>query len=429
MATGQKNLYEINENYGTPEELIALVDECHRRDVWVMVDIVANHMAPLSTSSGGFADFIPFNDVSYYHTELDCGTIDWKNQTEVEICWLAELPDLDQDIPFVKEKLIEWIGELVAKYKFDGLRIDTVPYVSKEFWKEFTDASGVYTIGEVFNELLPYDAGYQGCIDAVLNYPLYYVMRDVFHQKKSMYRVESYYRDDFPGWIDSTLLGNFVDNHDNPRFLYENGDIIAFKSALAFAMTTVGIPITYYGGEQAYGGGADPENREPLWTNMDPHSDIYDFLAQINKFRKESKFYSLTQIQRYADDHFYVFSRGDFLFAFTNTRENQQRTITYHNYTEGTVLCNVFYARDCVTVQNGQFTVFLNNGEVKIFFPKEREVIIEKEPTAPIEVRPVEEGTQVNTANTAVYSLLRGAHPKVDEQSIMEFEMSLEKKQ
>jgi len=155
------------------------------------------------------------------------------------------------------------------------------------------------------------------------------------------------------------------------RHIYrDNGDHVAFKSALAFTIAAVGIPITYYGSEQGYGGGNDPKNREPLWTNMQKGSDIYNFLATINNFRTQGQIWNYPQIQRYSDDHFYAFTRGNYFCAFTNTQQSQSRPISYHPYAAGTTLCNIFYASDCVTVQNGQFTVTLNNGEVKVYVPK-----------------------------------------------------------
>jgi len=39
-----RNLYGINSNFGTANDLKNLVEECHRRDIWVVVDVVANHM-------------------------------------------------------------------------------------------------------------------------------------------------------------------------------------------------------------------------------------------------------------------------------------------------------------------------------------------------------------------------------------------------
>jgi alpha-amylase len=47
----------------------------------------------------------------------------------------------------VRTTLLSWIKNLVTKYKIDGLRIDTVPEVPKTFWKQFSTAAGVYTVG------------------------------------------------------------------------------------------------------------------------------------------------------------------------------------------------------------------------------------------------------------------------------------------
>jgi len=59
-----------------------------------------------------------------------------------------------------------------------------------------------------------------------------------------------------------------------------------FKAALTFSLTTRGIPFLYYGSEQGYSGGRDPQNRETLWTNMDPSYDLYVYVALINTARK-----------------------------------------------------------------------------------------------------------------------------------------------
>jgi len=136
-------------------------------------------------------------------------------------------------------------------------------------------------------------------------------------------------------------------------------------------MGSVGIPIVYYGDEQAYGGGMDPANREPLWTNMNAESEIYTFIKTLNTFRKNTQYYVHDQIQRYADDNFYAFTRGNYFFAFTNSHDYQTRSISFHPYEEDTLLCNIFHKGDCVQVKNGQFPVVLINGEVKVFAPSQ----------------------------------------------------------
>ena len=35
----QQDLTQINPNYGTESDLKELVEECHRRDIWVMLDV------------------------------------------------------------------------------------------------------------------------------------------------------------------------------------------------------------------------------------------------------------------------------------------------------------------------------------------------------------------------------------------------------
>jgi alpha-amylase len=47
--------------------------------------------------------------------------------------------------------LKSWVKNLVSTYGFDGIRIDTIPEVPKDFWAEFGPASGVFQMGECFN--------------------------------------------------------------------------------------------------------------------------------------------------------------------------------------------------------------------------------------------------------------------------------------
>lgn len=109
----------------------------------------------------------------------------------------------------------------MQKYKIDGLRIDTVPEVPKWFWQQFTEASGVYTVGEVFNGNMDYLAGYVGSVSGVLNYPFYYWVKDTLFNGKEMTNLRLHYAE----WgrrlnqNSLQLLANFIDNHDNPRTL------------------------------------------------------------------------------------------------------------------------------------------------------------------------------------------------------------------
>ena len=82
--------------------------------------------------------------------------------------------------------------------------------------------------------------------------------------------------------------------------------------------------------------------------------------------RKEQKIWDKTIVQRYADDNFYAFTRGNMLACFTNV-QSLQRTITYHEFNNGDKLCNVL--ADNVTAQvirNEKRNLFLHINETPI---------------------------------------------------------------
>ena len=152
----------------------------------------------------------------------------------MELCRLANLPDLNQTNTFVSSTLTSWVKNTVENYNFDGLRVDTTPEVAKRFWSAYSQAAGVYTVGEVFNGDPNYVAGYQGAaLDATLNYPMYYKLKNAFQESQSMRNIHDGVTQNsvFP---DVSVLGNFLDNHDNPRFLSNNGDTVVLKNALAY---------------------------------------------------------------------------------------------------------------------------------------------------------------------------------------------------
>ena len=154
-------------------------------------------------------------------------------RTNVEYCRLAGLPDLDQSNPFVRSTLKDWVHDIVATYGLDGIRIDTIPEVPKDFWTEYSHSAGVYSIGEVFHGKPSYVASYQGAVSALFNYPMYYQLNRAFKERKSMYKIREGIEQNsvFP---DVSILGNFVDNHDNPRFLSGNVDTTLLKNGLAY---------------------------------------------------------------------------------------------------------------------------------------------------------------------------------------------------
>lgn len=126
-----------------------------------MVDVVVNHFVS-KNSTPSYSSFNPFNQQSDYHSE--CFITDYNNQTDVEQCWLGDnnlpLVDVNTEDDGIVNTYNSWIKSLVANHSIDGIRIDTVKHVRKDFWTNFSSSSGVYAIGEVLHNETGYVAGY-----------------------------------------------------------------------------------------------------------------------------------------------------------------------------------------------------------------------------------------------------------------------------
>lgn len=287
---------------------------------------------------------------------------------EVENCWLGYLPDLNQTVPYVRSQLLYWIKWLVTTYNVDRLRIDTCLEAPKDFWSEFSVSAGVYTVCEVYDGSIILNAGYQGVVDGTLNYPMFYLMRDLFQSSHSMYKARSFMAQSASMFKNMGYEAGFVDNHDNPRFLYNFPKVNRLKNALVWSLTWLGIPIVYYGSEQGFNGDPDPQCREPLWPYLkSTNSDHYKFSTTAITYRKSNQIWKYERVERYAADSFYCYSHGQFLMAFSNTDNNIFYQVPYNPYKVGDIVCNVFYSGDCVTVTSSGVPIYLDGGEVKLY--------------------------------------------------------------
>jgi len=379
-----KNIYNLNPNFGTENDLLTLKQELRNRGMYLMIDVVANHMG-----QADFSELYPFNSTDHYHDCVsdcqtsNCNIEDWSytDWAEIQNCKLANLPDLKQENPFVAQTLENWVKNYVVdRWGADGLRIDTIPEVKKEFWKTFSKSAGVYTVGEIFNGDAKVVGPFQGFIDGTLGYVQYYGVLDVFQSQRDMGELDAKIAAIAEDFSDPAALANFVDNHDNARFLSKNGDYALYKNALLYTLFSTGIPIVYYGSEQGFNGGNDPYNREALWTTgYNTGSELYKFIQTAIAARKQWKVWNSPQVRRYVDSNFYAFSRGEVLILTTNVGQHGktlQRNLYYPGFApDGFRWCNVFYPQtDCITWVNDGATVYLSSGECKIYVPANSDV-------------------------------------------------------
>lgn len=162
-----KDMTNINPHFGSTDDLHALSKALHKRGMYLMFDVVLNHMAAPTLKDFNFSDFFhPFTDESYFHKQ--CWVNDSSDQTTIEQCWLGDenlpLPDLNTDNSTVADTLKKMVTDLVAEYEVDGLRLDTVKHISKDFWRDFRDDVDVFMMGEILTNETSYATSYTGKI-------------------------------------------------------------------------------------------------------------------------------------------------------------------------------------------------------------------------------------------------------------------------
>jgi alpha-amylase len=241
--------YAINTHFGTEEELKKLSDELHKRDMYLMVDVVVNNMAQAFNNSipppVDYSKFEPFNDKKYFHKY--CNVTDWGNPTNFQDCWLypygVALADLDTDSPTVSDMFNSWIKELVSNYTIDGLRIDAAKHVNDGFLAPFVAASGVFSMGEVYEGEADAMCRYQsrGLLPSMPNYVEWFKLSNVFNGH-SMWELATARSNAQAACNDTTALGNFAENHDQPRFAAAITDMALAKNAMTYVILADGIP-------------------------------------------------------------------------------------------------------------------------------------------------------------------------------------------
>lgn len=309
----QQNIDALNPNFGIAEDLKALSSALHSRGMYLMVDVVVNHFGwDGNASSVDYSQFVPFNSPSYFHTYCTISQNDYNTRDEnVQLCWLGdsnvELPDVNTTESSVRQLYNTWIANLVSTYSIDGLRIDTVKHVEQDFWSGFTSAAGVYSVGEVLDGDPNYVCGFQNELDGLLNYPLWYPLTAAFSSTAgSISDLVNQVNTIKSDCKNSTLLGTFLENHDNPRFAGLTSDPSLRKNAIAFTILADGLPIIYEGQEQGYTGGADPANREAVWlSGYSTTSPLYTFISTVNQIRNQAIYKSVDYLSYMAYPIYY----------------------------------------------------------------------------------------------------------------------------
>jgi glycosidase len=281
---GAVDFYAVDEHLGTLDGFRQLVDKAHALGIKVIQDQVANHTGPYHPWVQD-----PPTPTWYNGTEAHHLANTWRTWTLISPLatpetrrstlegWFAGiLPDLNQNDPETARYLIQntlwWIG----RTGIDGIRQDTLPYVPRAFWHDWTGAirrayPRINVVGEVFDDDPALESFFQGGrarfdgidsgIDTLFDFPLHGVIRRVFTGAAPLREIPQLLAHDFL-YENPRRLVTFVDLHDIPRFMNLPGATAeGLRRVFTLLMTARGIPLIYYGDEIGMPGGNDPDNR------------------------------------------------------------------------------------------------------------------------------------------------------------------------
>ncbi|HEU4812891.1 MAG TPA: alpha-amylase family glycosyl hydrolase [Xanthomonadaceae bacterium] len=338
----------VDAHYGTLADLRALSRGLHGRGMFLVQDVVVNHVADYLQCEAGDAPAaerctvradargrtapvgVPFqlNDArneahaaaGVYHWTPSIG--DFTDRTQELDFALAGLDDLDTENAVVRRALRDAYGYWIREAGVDAFRVDTAYHVPAGFFQDFlhaadveapgvtqvaaeTGRNGFLAFGEGFGADRAYEDEHARKLDAymqvdgglpsMIDFPLYGTMGDVFARGRPSAELAHRIENRMQLHDDPWRMPTFIDNHDVDRFL-AGGSEAGLKQALLALMTLPGIPVIYYGTEQGF-----TERRASMFAgghgsggedHFDTTAPMYRYLQRAIALRRDNKVFS-----------------------------------------------------------------------------------------------------------------------------------------
>ena len=291
----------IHPQYGKKEDFKELVEECHKRGISVIIDMVLNHS---SATHPWFLDAKKSANSkyrNYFVWSSDSGLIrkdpkHWyrpKDAQKKEIerekfygYFSQNMPDLNYDNPKVKEEALRIADYWLKEMDVDGFRLDAARHIFPEdrmlenyaWWKEFSahvkrTKPGAYIVGEVWDTeaaVLPF---LDHSLPSAFNFGLCKSLVEAIRKEKDSCVIGQLVRYHKAMKANDSTASDaiFLSNHDQERIMTTIGnDIEKAKLAASLLLTLEGTPFIYYG-EEIGMLGAKPDKyiREPILWDTD----------------------------------------------------------------------------------------------------------------------------------------------------------------
>jgi len=349
------NYYRIDPRFGTNEDYVKLSGALHQRGIKLVMDMIFNHCG----SGHWWMKDLPSKDwvnqwPEFTRTNYRAGTFTDPYVSQIDSNMFARgwfdktMPDLNQTNPFVKNYLIQnsiWWMEYAG---LDGIRQDTHPYSFKDMMAEWgkrlqEEYPEINMVGECW---LNYPASvaywqkgsknkdaYDSWLPSVFDFPLYDALNKAFSEPEGwntgIVRLYEILAQDF-SYPSPNNIVVFADNHDVNRYLdSQNDDVRKLKMAMAYILTTRGIPQIYYGTEillttgsdkgdgskrKDFPGGwaGDPRNAFTPQGRTNAETDMYNYLRKLIHWRDANEVIHTGKFRHFIpSDGIYVYFRYD----------------------------------------------------------------------------------------------------------------------
>ena len=376
--------YLIDPRFGSNELFKEYVEECHKRDLKVIMDIVPNHS---STTHWWYADQ-PFADWTHqwdkytqsnwtFSTNMDFNASK-SDLYQMESGWFdRSMADMNLDNPYLLHYFKQWAVWWVEYADLDGFRVDTYPYNEKGPMSEWCKAvmaeyPNFNIVGEVWTSSIPQLAYWQGDnankdgfnsnLKSIMDFPLHDAMRAAMTEAGSnvawgqgMTRVYDVLSHDFV-YHDLSNMMIMAANHDTDRIgdVCE-GDSRKMKIVHTLLATLRGMPQILYGDELMFrstdrskghptlrvdfpgGWDGDAQNLFDKAQHSGAQKDVYDYTRAIMNWRKTKDVIHSGKTMHFIDrDNTYAYFRyddNDVVFVYINNTDSV-REIPWARYTE-----------------------------------------------------------------------------------------------
>ena len=347
--------YKIDPRFGTNDDFRRLNEMLHQRGMKAVMDMIFNHCGlnhwwmkdlPANDWVHQFAEFTRSNFRA--STVFDPYASDY-DQTLFTKGWFdTSMPDLNQKNPFLMTYLIQNSIWWIEYAGLDGIRMDTYPYPYKEEmaqWservlEEYPDFS---IVGEVWMgvpaQLAPWEkdpaveTGYESHLPYIFDFAMYDAFGMAFNETSGwstgITRLYDVLAQDFV-YGDDPKVVIFPDNHDGSRLFTKVGHSLANqKLAVAFTLTTRGVPQLYYGteilmsGNESDGHGkmrkdfpggwqADSANKFTASGRTADEEEMLRFTQKLANYRKNHDVLQTGKLTHFIpQDNVYVYFRHD----------------------------------------------------------------------------------------------------------------------